>query len=174
MSREIKSMLIAEIQGRLGEHRDMLVVDCSKLDANEANRWRLGIREKNICALTVKNSIARNALAQLGIEGLDEILAGPSTLVWGGEDVVALSKEITNWAKEIESLEVKGATVEGQSLDQKGVTALSKSPGRAELIGQIAGLLLSPGAQLAGALQGPGGQLAGCLKAIADEEGGDQ
>ena len=170
MSRQIKSMLIEDIQQRIGDSRDMLVVDCSKLDANDANKWRIGLRESNISALTVKNSIARNALGRIGVSGLDEILAGPSTLVWGGDDVVALSKEITKWARELEHLEVKGATVEGQSLDADGVTALSKSPGRTELIGQIAGLMLSPGAQLAGALQGPGGQLAGCLKKISGDE----
>ena len=171
MSRQIKDMLIEDIQSRLGESRDLLVVDCSKLDANDANRWRLGLREANVSALTVKNSIARNALGRVGVEGLDEILAGPSTLVWGGDDVVALSKEISKWAKELDALEIKGATVEGESLDAAGVDALSKSPGRTELIGQIAGLMLSPGAQLAGALQGPGGQLAGCLKKISEEDG---
>lgn len=170
MSRRIKDMLIADITGRIGEARDMLVVDCSALDAVTANQWRLGIAEANISALTVKNSIARNALARIGVEGLDEILAGPSTLIWGGEDVVGLSKEISKWAKQLEGLKIKGATVEGQTLDAAGVDALSKSPGRLELIGQIAGLMLSPASQLAGALKGPGGKLAGALKSIADGE----
>lgn len=170
MSRQIKDMLIEEVQARVGESRDMLVVDCSKLDAISANKWRLGLRKANINALTVKNSIARNALGRLGVSGLEDILAGPSTLVWGGEDVVALSKEIARWAKELEHLQIKGATVEGQSLDAVEVDALSKSPGRRELIGRIAGLLLSPGSQLAGALQGPGGQLAGCLKKISGDD----
>ena len=170
MSRQIKDMLISDIQSKLGEHRDMLVVDCSKLDAVSANKWRLGLRDANISAMTVKNSIAKNALGRIGVEGLENMLAGPSTLVWGGDDVVALSKEISKWAKELEGLQIKGATVEGQSLDSAGVEALSKSPGRAELIGEIAGLMLAPGRQLAGAMQGPGGLLAGCLKKIADAD----
>ncbi len=169
MSRQVKDMLIADVAGRIGEARDLLVVDCSAMDAVTANRWRIGIAESQISALTVRNSIARNALARLGVEGLDEILAGPSTLVWGGEDVVALSKEITRWARELDGLTIKGATVEGQTLDAAGVEALSKSPGRLELIAQISGLMLSPGRQLAGALKGPGGRLAGALKAIADD-----
>lgn len=172
MSRQIKDMLIEDLQQKIGDAKDMVVVDCSKLDAISANKWRLGMQEKNIQALTVKNSIARNALARAGVSGLDEILAGPSTIVWGGDDVVDLSKEISRWSKQLGKLEIKGATVEGGSLDASGVEALSKSPGRAELIGQLAGLLLAPGAQLAGALQGPGGQLAGCLEAISEESEG--
>ena len=83
MSRQIKDMLIEDIQSRLGEARDFLVVDCSKLDAISANEWRLGLRASKISALTVKNSIAKNALQRLGVEGLDEVLAGPSTFVLG-------------------------------------------------------------------------------------------
>jgi large subunit ribosomal protein L10 len=168
MSRRIKDMLIACITDRIGDARDMLVVDCSAMDAVSANQWRLGIAEAQISALTVKNSIARNALARIGVEGLDEILAGPSTLLWGGEDVVGLSKEIAKWSRQVKGLRIKGATVEGQTLDAAAVESLSKSPGRLELIGQIAGLMLSPASQLAGALKSPGGNLAGALQSIAE------
>lgn len=170
MSRQIKDMLIEDIQSRIGENRDMLVVDCSKLDAVSANTWRIALRESNISVLSVKNSIAKNALERIGVQGLDEILAGPSALVWGGDDVVALSKEIAKWASELEGLSIKGGTVEGQGLGASEVDALSKSPGRAELIGMIAGAMLGPGAQLAGAMQSPGGQLAGCLKKVSGDE----
>ncbi|MCA9059910.1 MAG: 50S ribosomal protein L10 [Planctomycetaceae bacterium] len=170
MSRQLKDMLISDIESRIGEAKDFLVVDCSRLDAFSANRLRLGLRESNISALTVKNSIARNALARKGVAGLDSILAGPSTLVWGGEDVVALSKLITKWATEIKTLEIKGGAVEGETLNAAAVDSLSKSAGRLETIGQIAGLMMGPGRMLAGAMQGPGGMLAGAIKTIADKE----
>jgi large subunit ribosomal protein L10 len=89
-------------------------------------------------------------------------------LLWGGEDVVGLSKEITKWSRQVEGLQIKGATVEGQTLDAAAVEALSKSPGRLELVGQIAGLILSPASQLSGALKSPGGKLAGALQSIAE------
>ncbi len=92
-------------------------------------------------------------------------------MIWGGEDAVALSKEMSRWAKELAGLEIKGASVDGQPLDAAGVDALSKSPGRLELLAQISGLLLSPGARLSGALLGPGGYLGGQLKALADKDG---
>ena len=170
MSRQVKDMLIEDIQSRVGEARDLLVVDCSKLDAVTANSWRLALRKSKIRALTVKNSIARNALGRLGVTGLDDVLTGSSTLVWGGDDVVALSKEISQWAKKLVGLEIRGGTVEGQGLDAAGVESLSKSPGRMELIGQIAGAMMGPGRQLAGAMQGPVGLLAGQLKKISGEE----
>jgi large subunit ribosomal protein L10 len=170
MSRHVKEMVISEIQSRIGDVKDFIVVDCSKVDALTANRWRLGLRKDSVNALTVKNSIAANALRKKGIEGLDAVLAGPSTLMWGGDDIVALSKAVAKYAQEMPKFEIKGGSVEGQTLNAAAVDSLSKSAGRIETIGQIAGLLLSPGGQLAGCLQSPGGRLAGQLKTLSEKE----
>ena len=170
MGREVKDMVIADIQSRIGDVKDFIVVDCSKVDAITANRWRLALRKQQISALTVKNSVANNALKRKGIDGLSSVLSGPSTLVWGGDDIVALSRSVAKWAKEIKNFEIKGGTVEGESLDASAVDALSKSAGRLETIGEIAGLMLAPGRQLAGCLQGPGGRLAGQLKTLSEEK----
>jgi len=170
MSKLVKEMQIFDIRSRIGESREMLVIDSARLDAVATNRFRLGLREKSISALTVRNTLAKQALRQAGVTALDSFLQGPSTLVWGGEDIVDLSKEITRWVKELKLLEIKGGTVEGSTLSASDVDALSKSPSRDELIGQIAGTILGPGAELAAALLGPGGTLAGQIKSIADED----
>ena len=169
MSKLVKNMVIAEIQSRLGNTREMLAIDSSRLDAVTANRFRLALGSRSIRALSVKNSLARRALRDLGIEALDPVLDGPTTLVWGGEDIVALSKEIAGWTREISELEIKGGTAEGKFLDAAGVGQLSTMPGRDELISILAGTLLSPGGQLAGALNGPGSQLAGQIEKISEQ-----
>ena len=168
MSKRIKQLVISEIESRLGENRDFLVIDTSRLDAISANRFRLGLQEQSIGALTVKNSLAKRALSNMGVTALDPCLQGPSTLVWGAEDVVTLSKEIARWAGELKELDIKGGAVEGESLDAQAVDVLSKSPGREELLSIIAGLALSPGGHIAGAVLGAGGRLAGQVEAIAE------
>ncbi len=163
--------MIEVVDARLRDVRDILVINSSKLNGVTANKLRLAMKKKKISALTVRNKLARKALGKAGLSALDPFLQGPSTLVWGGEDIVALSKEIAQWAKEIEPLEIKGGTTEGTALSPQKVEELSKSPGRAELIGQIAALMLGPGARLAAALQGPAGQLASQIKQISEKEG---
>lgn len=170
MSKLVKGMLIEDLRKRIGDHSDILVVNSSKLDAVSDNRFRRGLREKDISVLTVKNSLAKKALGASGASALDAILSGPSCLVWGSEDIISLSKEITRWAKEIAELEVKGGTLEGSTLSAKDVEALSKSPSREELIGEIVGRLLGPACQLLGALQGPGGRLAGQIETLYDKD----
>lgn len=171
MSKLVKRMVIDDIRGRLGDTRDLLVVNVAKLDGVTANRMRLQLEQRGVTLYTVKNTLAAKALEELGVKGLDQCLAGPSTLVWGGEDIVQLSKEIAKWSKDLEKFEIKGGSVDGQAVDARGVESLARSPSRAELIAQLVGLILSPGARLAGALLGPGGRLAGAIKTMADKEG---
>jgi len=168
MSKFVKEMIISEIESRIGEVQDFVVVDSAKLDAITDNGFRTKLQEKGISALTVKNSLARRAFANAGVEGLGDVLKGPSTLVWGGEDIVALSKEMSKWASEVEELAIKGGLTEGTSLSSDDVQKLSKSPGRTELIGEIVSRILGPGAQLAGALLGPASTVAGQIKTISE------
>lgn len=171
MSKAVKNMMIGAIRDRVGDAKDFLVIDSSRLDAISDNRFRLALQEQGIAVLRVKNTLAEKALGELGAGSIGHVSDGPSALVWGGEDAVALSKEIAKWAKELEPLEIKGASIDGQPLDAEQVEALSKSPGRLELLSQLSGLLLSPGARLAGALLGPGGTLQGQVKKLSEGEG---
>jgi large subunit ribosomal protein L10 len=170
MSKFIKNHIINELTRELDGHGEVLVVDVSGLSGNEVNSLRLGLGQKDISLLTVKNSLARRACESVGLGALGPVLEGASTLLWGGEDVVTLSREITKWAKEFGSLKVKGGAVEGRTLDAAGVDKLSKSPGRVELLSIIVGLILSPGGNIAGALLGPGGTVAGQIKSRAEGE----
>jgi large subunit ribosomal protein L10 len=170
MSKVIKNHIINELSRELDGHGEVLVVDVSGLTGNEVNALRVELSAKDISLLTVKNSLARRACDGTSLEALGPVLEGSSTLVWGGEDIVALSREITNWAKEVDTLAIKGGAVDGKTLDAAGVDKLSKSPGRPELLSIIAGLILSPGGNIAGALLGPGGTVAGQVKSKAEDE----
>lgn len=174
MSKQVKGWIIQDLQRRLQGTTEFLVVDTSRIDAVTTNQWRRALRAKGIHVLVVKNSLARRALESNGITALNPVLEGPSALVYGGEDIVALSKEITRWAKELPDLQIKGGTVENKTLGPQDVEALSKSPGRQELIGHIVTLALSPASRLIGALLGPGATIAGQLKSKAEDQGGEQ
>lgn len=171
MSKVVKNMMIADLQAELGECREVLVVDVSKMTGVATNKWRLDLQKKKIRVLGVRNAIAGKALSDIGLTGIRNVLSGPSAIVWGGEDIVALAREVTQCVKDVANLQLKGGAIGDTSLNAEQVDALSKSPGRPELLSQIAGLIRSPGGRLAGAIQGPGGRIAGCVKSIADKDG---
>lgn len=168
MSKIVKDLMIDGIQKVVGDCREVLVVDVSKVDAVNANKLRLALRKKNIRLMGVKNAVARRALSQIGLAGVSKALAGPSTLAFGGEDIVALSRELTQWATKIKELEIKGGGLGETALSAPDVETLSKSPGRKEMLSQLSGLILSPGARVNGALLGAGGKLAGQVKTLSE------
>lgn len=171
MSKIVKSLVMTELRNRIGDNRDFVVIDASKLDAFSVNQMRLELRAQGIHLLGVKNALAKRTFSDMGLSGLDPFLKGPSVLVWGSSDMVALTREITKRAKKNEKLEIKGAALDGTSLNSQQVDALSKSPGRVELIGKILTLIQSPGAQLAAALLGAGGRVSGQVKSLAEKDG---
>src|SRR3569623_694497 len=117
MSKAIKDMIITALRDRLGENRDMLVVDSSKMDAFSQNKMRLKLQEQGITMVGVKNALARKALNDVGVTSLDAYLKGPSSLVFGSSDMVALTKIMAKWAKDQPKLNIKGGSLDGQSLD---------------------------------------------------------
>ena len=170
MSKVVKKMMLDSLRGKMEGRRDFLVLDVSRMDAIANNELRLDLAQKGITLLGVKNRLLQVVLEEEKIKSLDGALKGPSTVVWGGEDIVGLSREMTAWAKKIEGLEIKGGAVDGQGVDPAGVKSISDGPSRLELISQIVGLALSPGANVAGALLGPGGVLSGQVKSLADKD----
>jgi len=169
MSKTVKSMMMTSIQGALGDCREVLVLDASRLDAVAANRLRLDLRKKKITLLGVKNAVARRALSDIGLTGAADVLTGPCTLVYGGDDIVALSKEMTEWCEKIKTIEIRGGAIGKTALKPADVESLSKSPGRRELLSQIAGLIKSPGGRLVGAITSVGGKIAGQVKTISEK-----
>lgn len=172
MSKVVKRLMIDTIRKQLGGARDLLVLNTSKLGSVRDGALRSSLRKKGVHLLQVKNSLIRVALKENGVTGVDSLLVGPTVIVWGGEDVVSLSREITKLAASEKDVEIRGGTVDGQALTAAGVTDLSKSMGRPELLSKIAGLILAPGARLAGALLGPGGVVCGQVKSIAEKTEG--
>ncbi|MBI3467969.1 MAG: 50S ribosomal protein L10 [Planctomycetes bacterium] len=164
MTKRIKQLVTKSLRDSLEGVRDVLVVDLTGVDAVTDNQLRAKLREKAIRLMVVKNSLARQALQQAGLKTVSEQLQGPSALVWGGDGIVELAKEITAWAKQIEQLGIKGGATDGEALSAADVEALSRLPGRAELLGMVVSRILALGARLAGALSAPGGRLAGQVK----------
>lgn len=170
MSQRVKKLVMDALRSDFEGMRDVLVVDLTGVDAVADGQLRSKLREKQMRLKVVKNSLARRALKDAGLEPVADHLEGPSALVWGGDSIVELAKEISQWAKEIEALQIKGGATEGQPLSAADVEALSKLPNRQELLGMVIGRLLGPGGRLAGMLVGPGGRIAGQIKAKAESE----
>lgn len=170
MSKHVKQLEFNYLQRGFEGVEDVLIVNVIGMNSQETYSLRSELRKRGINLQVVKNSLARRVLSAKGLPALEQAFSGPSAIAWGGEGIVELAKEITSWAKKLEKFEVKGGCVSGQALDPKGIEALSKLPTRVELLSQLVGRILSPGANLSAQLLAPGGLLASQIKSKSEQD----
>ena len=171
MSKYVKGLLQNEFEKKISEDGigDFLVVSTKGVTGVENNLMRGELKEKGIKMLVVKNSLFKKALVNCKMAAAVELFDGPCTIAYGGDSVVDVAKEFTAWSKKIRVMELKGAFLDGSVFDSKSAEGLAKMPSRGELLGQVATLIGSPGAQLASAITGPAGRIAGCIKAFIEK-----
>ena len=85
-------------------------------------------------------------------------------LIWS-DDPVGSTKVVADFAKNNQSFTVKGAWVDGTFVDDKGVVALSKMPGKEETLSMLLNLILTPATQLVRLINAPGTQVVRALEA---------
>jgi large subunit ribosomal protein L10 len=163
--------------------RDMVVLTTTKLTAQGEYTFRANLRKKGIRLKSVKNSLARRVFKEMNLSVPDDspFWQKQTILAWGGTSIAGLSKEVDAElrnpksaglykVKQEERIIVKGAIADGSPVTfQQAITM----PTREDLLAQIVGMILSPGANLAACLEGPGAQLASQLKTLAEKEGGE-
>lgn len=164
MSKQVKKLLVADLEKSFDGVRDVVVVSLNGVDGIQNNQMRLALRQKNIRLQVVKNSLTRRLFNEIGLGPASQFLEGPSAVAWGGPSIVDLAKEIADWSSKVKKFEIKGGTTSGLPLTADQVTALSKLPSREELLGRVVMLAQSPGRRLATLIGSPAGRIASQIK----------
>ncbi len=169
MSKPVKNLITESFRRRFADLDGAVVIDIRGVASNNLNHLREDLNKNGIKVTVVNNNLARRAMADTPMQDISQFLQGPSTLVYGGESVVNVARQLVDLAKEIENLEFKGALMEGQLFGSDQITQLSKYPTRDEAQAQVVQIILSPGKNLAGQIVGPGRKIASIIKTIQEK-----
>ncbi len=172
MSKFVKDLVARDVAQRLDGVEEALLVNVIGIGANETVVLRKKLREKNIGLLVVKNSLAKRATEGTPLAPAFESVEGTLALMWGGEDLISLAKELVALQKtgDYDAFEPRGGIMDGEPLTAERVTEISKWPNRAEQLSILSGQLLSVGANISGALLGSGGLVASQIEQKSKEE----
>ena len=172
MSKYLKNLITDEFKQRLDGVESLLVVDVLGVEANASVILRRQLREKDIQLLVVKNSLARRATEGTALAPALEGVEGSAAVVWGGEDIVSLAKEVMRIAEDDQfaPFAPKGGVMDGEALSAEDVKAVSKWPSRGEQLSLLVGQILGPGATLSAQLLGPGKLLASQIEQKGEED----
>ena len=137
MSKFVKDLITKDLRNRLDGVDDALLVDVIGLENNKNVALRQRLRKKNIHLLVVKNSLARRATEGTRLASAFESAGGTLALIWGGEDIISLAKEVISIAedKQYEKFLPKGGVMDGQPLGGRpgeGGQQVADPPGAAQ------------------------------------------
>jgi len=172
MSKPVKNLITKSYQNRFVGVTGAVLVDIRGIEANDNNALRQGLAAKQIKISVVKNSLARKAFEGTDLEGISEMITGPSAMVYPVSEetsAVSVARELVDWAKKLEHLEFRGAILDGIQFGPDQIETLSKYPTKDEAQAKVVTMLLSPGRNLVGAVTAPAGNIAGILKTIQEK-----
>jgi ribosomal protein L10 len=169
MSKYVKALMIESYRKRLAGVSEALLVNVIGMKANATVKLRAQLRQKGIHLLVVRNSLAGRATAATPLAPLFENISGPCAICWGGDDIVALAKELVRLAKDdqFKPFQIRGGLVAGKRLTAEQVEEVSKWPTRQELLSMLSGQILGVGGRLSAQLLSVGGKLASQIEKLA-------
>lgn len=103
---------------------------------------RKKLRETGNEYVVIKNSIVKLAAKKAGIEGLDEMLQGPTAVILGYEDYVSPAKFTYEYAKNHDFYNLKGGVMDQKMIEKNEVEKLATLPGKETLLSMLASSLL--------------------------------
>jgi len=171
MSKYVKDLVTRDLARRLEGVEDALLVNVVGLDANKTVVLRKRLRDKKMKLLVVKNSLAKRASEGSPLAAAFEGTEGTLAVLWGGEDVISMAKEVVAIQRsgEFEPFEPRGGVMDGEHLTADLVKDISRWPNREEQLSLLMGQILAPGANLSAQLLGPGAALASQIEKKAEE-----
>jgi large subunit ribosomal protein L10 len=173
MARPDKAAAVAEIVESFNGAAGAVLTEYRGLTVKQLQELRRSLGE-NANYAVVKNTLTKIAAQEAGVDGVDDLLNGPTAIAFINGDVVEAAKGLRDFAKAHPALVIKGGFLDGKALDAKEVAKLADLESREVLMGKLAGAMLASLSQAVYLFNAPLAQvarLAGALEAKRIEDG---
>ena len=146
-----KQAIVAALTEQLKGASSGVLVDYKGITVAEDTALRVELRQNEVQYGVVKNTLARFALNNVGLEGLDEVLNGTTSLATSHGDPIAPMRVVNKYAKQLGEgkFTIKGGFMDGKILSLDEINALAELPAKDVLQAQALGMMLAPITSLA-------------------------
>jgi len=169
MARADKATAVADIAEQFKDATATLITEYRGLTV--ANLAQLRRSLAGSATYTVaKNTLIKRAASQAGIEGLDELFAGPTAIAFVSGEPVDAAKAIKTFAKENKALVIKGGYMDGHPLTVAEVERIADLESREVLLAKLAGAMKGNLAKAAGLFSAPASQVARLAAALQERK----
>ena len=146
------------------EYRGLTVANLAELRRSLAG---------NATYTVAKNTLVKRAAADAGIDGLDDLFAGPTAIAFVTGEAVDAAKAIKKFAKDHKALVIKGGYMDGHALTVDEVNRIADLESREVLLAKLAGAMKGNMAKAAGLFNAPASQVARLAAALQEKKSGE-
>ena len=139
-----KQAVVAELTEKIQKATAGVIVDYKGITVEEDTALRKECRENGVDYAVVKNTMLRFAFNNTGLNELDDLLNGTTSLALS-EDVVAPARIMSDYAKKLtDKFAIKGGFMDGKPVDLDTIKSLASIPALPILQAQVLGTMLAP------------------------------
>ena len=148
-----KQAIVEALTERLQGASAGIVIDYKGITVAEDTQLRANMRKEEVEYSVVKNTLLRFAAKNVGLDELDSVLNGTTSLATTSADPIApfrIIKEFTSkLPKDSNKFVIKAAFMDGKMLSDSEVTEIAALPSKDALYGKVLGTMLAPITSLA-------------------------
>ena len=157
-----KQAIVEALAERIKNAEAGVLVDYKGITVAEDTALRTELRKEGVEYTVVKNTLTRKALDKLGMNELDHVLNGTTSLATAENDPIAPFRILSDYSKKLnERFNIKAAFMEGKVLSDAEVAEMAALPSKDALYAKVLGTMIAP-------ITG----LAVCLGQILEQKGG--
>ncbi len=160
---------VAKLKEHFTKSPDLIFSDFRGMSFPQMIDLRNKLTEKGTAYRVVRNRFARVAMKEAGLPDASAMLTGPTALAFLGADPSPAAKVMVDFTKAA-PLQIKGGVISGKLFNAKEIEALSKLPGRKELLAMLMGTMQAPLRNMMYAMNGVASKLVRTLAAVADKK----
>lgn len=171
MKKEDKNLIIQQIAQTVQSYDNFYLTDIATLNAAKTSNLRRECAREDIKLMVVKNTLLKKALESLegNFEELYPALKGNTAIMFS--NVANAPAKLIDKYKADKVPALKAAYVqESFFVGEQFLPSLVSIKSKAEVIGEIIGLLQSPAKNVISALQSGGNTIHGILKTLSEKE----
>jgi large subunit ribosomal protein L10 len=167
-----KAETIEELRSKIAESKNLFFTNYAGLTVEDITKLRNELRKDDSGTTygVVKNTLFAIAAGDELAAKLEAFLAGPTAVVFAGEDPVAPAKALKTYSDANKPVEIKAAYIDGQIVDAAAVAKLASLPPKIELLAKLVGTLKSPLYGLVTVLSGNQSGLVRVLNAVREQK----
>jgi large subunit ribosomal protein L10 len=169
MAKADKVTAVADIAERFKESTATVVTEYRGLTVAHLAELRRSLGESATYTVA-KNTLVKRAASEAGIDGLDELFAGPTAIAFVTGEAVDAAKAIKNFARDHKALVIKGGYMDGRPLTVAEVERIADLESREVLLAKLAGAMKGNLAKAAGLFNAPASQVARLAAALQEKK----